>query len=457
MRPALIRVSTFILVYAPVTMALVALVYLYWWMLSQATWNLIGFGWRGDTYDSLASSLLQGKADVDPARIQVEVFKINGRNFMYFGPFPAIFRLPFVVAGSSWITQLSPLSCFVAAMISVGSFALLCFYHARRNPVLSAVLLCGFGAGTPLLFLSVSTSIYHEAIMWGLAGAMASLVSALMILYGSGRPHIWLSLCAMFSSVAVLSRMTFGVSAYIALAVGFLIIVRSRRFHALKSPMACAPALVGCCVQLWYNHARFGSPFAPAKFGPDVHYFDPTGMGGWFNPIRIPELLKIYFLPGTEFFFGQFPYVRMQRVNFTTPEIFNSWKEPVAPLTLTTTWLVVLALASVLLMARRRAWFLLFIALSFTCSWLPILSFFNVSERFTAEFLPGLVFITTCGMAGEMSWLRSTGLRAMVTILVLWSIFCTAVSTIAWPPEMTGLPVVSPRLESIFAGKTRLF
>lgn len=453
MRPALIRASNFVLIYAPVTMALAALVYLFWWMFSQATWNLIGFGWRGDTYDSLASSLLQGKADVDPEKIQVEVFKINGRNFMYFGPFPAIFRIPFVVAGSSWVSQLSPLSCFVAAMISVGSFALICFYHARRNPLLSAILLCGFGAGTPLLFLAVSTAIYHEAILWGLAGAMGAIVSTLMIVYGSARPHIWLSVCAAFSSVAVLSRMTFGVSSYIALAVGLMVIMRSRRFHPIKSSMACGPALVGCCVQLWYNHARFGSPFAAAKFGPNVHYVDPTGSGGWFNPVRIPEMLGIYFVPGTEFFFRQFPYVRMQRVNFSNPEMFNSWKEPVAPLSVTTTWLVALALASILLMVRRRAWFSLFFSLLFTCSWLPILSFFNLSERFTAEFLPGLVFITACGMAGDVSWLGSMRLRVMATILVVWSIFCTSVSTIAWPPELAGLPMVSPRLEAIFGGK----
>ena len=34
--------------YAPVILALVGLVYVYWWLLSQATWNLIGYGWLGD-------------------------------------------------------------------------------------------------------------------------------------------------------------------------------------------------------------------------------------------------------------------------------------------------------------------------------------------------------------------------------------------------------------------------
>ena len=443
--------------YAPVILALVGLVYVYWWLLSQATWNLIGYGWRGDSYDSLAASLLEGRADVDPQKIQIEVFNINGRSFMYFGPFPAILRLPFVAKASAWVGALSPLSCFVASMLSVLSVFVLCAYHARRYPLFAAILLVGFGLGTPALFLAVSTSIYHEAIMWGLAGAMCSVVSLIMIWYGVGRPYIWLCLCACGAAVALLSRITFGMPAYLAVFVSIVTIIRARKFSLYKTVIACVPVVAAVLAQMWYNQARFGSPFIAAALSSGSYYLDTSLMGGWFNPARIPDMLRIYFAPGSQFFLSELPFVQMQRANFSNPAIFFTWKEPIAPLTITSAWLVALAVVGILVAIRARSLYTVVTIVAFMATWLPILSFYNVTGRFTAEFLPVLVFLMAYGMTGDSPWMGSLKARVLSAILIVWSIGCTVLSTIGWPSMVSGVPLVSERLNLIFSGNLPLW
>jgi hypothetical protein len=450
MKQRLINITAKILPYVPVTLAFIVIVWLYWWLLSQTTGSLIGFGWRGDAYDSLATSLLQGSAEVAPSKIQVEAFSVNGQTFMYFGPFPAIFRVPFVMAQSPWVDKLSPLSCFVACLISIVAFTSICATHARRFPFLGAALLIGFGAGTPLMFLAISTSIYHEAIMWGLAGAMGATASLLMILRKAASPHLWLSVCALSATIAFLSRMTFGGPAFLALGIGVLAIVFTSRFSWVKTPSALLPALIGVVFQGWYNFVRFGSPFSPAKFGSSVYYLDPNSMGGWFNTARIPELFGIYFKPGLQFFFADFPFVRMQRVVFSDPSMFFHWKEPVAPLTITCSWIVVLAVIGLISIIRRKEWYLAAAAVAFLATWIPILSFFNVTERFTAEFIPTLVFLTACGIERCRPLAESWMLKIITVVLVCASVLSTVSSAIAWPPMVTGVPLVSEGIDKAF-------
>src|SRR5947208_16353515 len=48
----------------------------------------------GGAYDSQAEHFLRGNVDVDVEAIGHEAMIVNGKVRMYFGPFPALFRIP---------------------------------------------------------------------------------------------------------------------------------------------------------------------------------------------------------------------------------------------------------------------------------------------------------------------------------------------------------------------------
>lgn len=48
----------------------------------------------GKAYDSQAEHFLRGDVEVDGDAIKHEVMVVNGKSYMYFGPFPAFLRIP---------------------------------------------------------------------------------------------------------------------------------------------------------------------------------------------------------------------------------------------------------------------------------------------------------------------------------------------------------------------------
>lgn len=436
----------------PLLVALAVSVIVFWWLLSQSTWSLIGAGWRGDSFDSLARSLLKGQADVEPERIGVEAFTVNGRIFMYFGPLPALLRLPFVIAKSPWVNSLSPLSCFVACVLSVAAFCTLCMPWARRNPFMAAWTLLGFALGSPLFFLGMSTSIYHEAILWGLAGALWSVTSLIFLLSSERQKIQWLTLCSIAAGLTLLARITFGFPAYLCVASGFFLSIRGDRRKIVRACLAVLPAVTAVLVQMLYNYMRFDSVFITAPYGPNVSSVDPAIHGGWSNWRRLPEIFSLYFIPTPQYFLSSFPFVRMVMPEYGDPSLFFPWKEPVAPLTVTTPWLITFAVAGAIAVIRRRALEVVLIGALLIGCWYPVLTLFSTTERYVAEFIPALVFIAVMGLRGERTWMRSTISKLVSICLILLSIASTILSASGWPPQVAGAPFVSGNIEAIMAG-----
>ena len=63
------------------------------WFTTYGTGTFFDLEWLSASYDSLASSLRRGEADVDSESISFEGLKRDGKTFMYFGPFPALLRV----------------------------------------------------------------------------------------------------------------------------------------------------------------------------------------------------------------------------------------------------------------------------------------------------------------------------------------------------------------------------
>lgn len=187
-------------------------------VLTGGTFRLFFPDAFGNFYDYQALSFLEGRLDVPEAALGAEAFVFGGKVYGYFGPTPALLRVPFVFfdLGFGQLTRVAFLVYFLASLAAV--YALL--LHATRLfrgptaiPSRSAValLLTGAGLGTTLFFLSSRAYIYHEAILCGVACALWSAWFSLRWLADS-TTRAWLP-ALLLGTLAVHSRPPVGLFA----------------------------------------------------------------------------------------------------------------------------------------------------------------------------------------------------------------------------------------------------
>ena len=62
-------------------------------LITRGSGQLFDFELLGAAFDALATALLRGSTEVDSHAIRWEGMKIEGRTYMYFGPWPALLRI----------------------------------------------------------------------------------------------------------------------------------------------------------------------------------------------------------------------------------------------------------------------------------------------------------------------------------------------------------------------------
>jgi hypothetical protein len=168
------------------------------WVLSEGTWNLFRWGRQSDLYDAQARSLLDGTFAMDQRVLGIESFGRGDQHFMYFGPIPAVLRLPVVAATRHLDGRLAAASMLLALVVAtaallglgwrircrvltdrVGVAADETLAVSRFEAVSVAVTFFAILGGSSLLYASSRTWVYHEAIFWGMALTLASLCSLL--------------------------------------------------------------------------------------------------------------------------------------------------------------------------------------------------------------------------------------------------------------------------------------
>ena len=116
----------------------------------------------GAAYDSQAEHFLRGDVGVDAAASAHESMIVNGKVRMYFGPFPALLRIPLNFIYSAGHGKWSRISGFCAGLIALFAFAGLVKTALRSSPLLPRArnwvgnaCVIGFALGSPLLLLLV--------------------------------------------------------------------------------------------------------------------------------------------------------------------------------------------------------------------------------------------------------------------------------------------------------------
>jgi len=439
-------------------LALVAVATAHFALVTHGTGNLAAGELLGSAYDSLADHLVRGSSEVDRRAIRWEVFDVGGRPTMYFGPLPALLRIPAHWIAPSGYGRWSRLSCWIAALLAVAAAQLVLRAPLRKNPRLSprarravlAVSTLGFGLGTPVAFAMSAAAIYHEAPLWGLAASLFGVHFALALSRSRERPGPALALLACAAGAALLARVTFGAPLYLLLGLFGLLQLRDARrgghplpAETLRLALWTSPALAMLAFQLWLNHDRFGSitTFIDFRYlaylAEDTRSWSILQNAGTFHPGRIPTGLANYFGLRPEALLTRFPFVAMIRPLYLAPDLYPSiFRETVASLLVVSGWLVAGALVGVAGLCRAGAGGVTrgVVGILFTQP-LVVLAYYVVSQRYALDFLPFLWAGYACFLGGLG---RRVGATAAVIVLagaVAASALATGFATLSWIPR----------------------
>lgn len=408
-------------------------------------------------YDDQARSLVHRHLDVTPDSISGEAFIVDGRYYGYFGLTPAVLRLPLLPLRGEpgrW-SRLFILTAFGAcllfayrALLHVGALA--GWPDAARNGWIVCPLVLGAGLGSTLFFLASRAYVYHEAIAVGAAFAMASAFYTLRVIDGAAERDAALALLC--GILAVHARPPAGLFSLSFLMLASLELAwsarRSRSAAAPDSPRRRPLLWAGACLAAMLSlnlvsYLKFGTP-DPHPLRYAVQYTPERRAvvdDRTFHLQNIPFNVDEY-LTGANFALRpRFPFLFLvglrpgeQRARF--PQAKMDLKEGTLALPLCMPYLAIGALAGMwygLAGCRRlrRTYSLLLLAVLPMA--LMLFSAIVVSQRFTADFCPFLIFTTAAswGVVEAGGRVRRTCARALVVALVALSIginFLLAVS-----------------------------
>ena len=165
-----------------VATALSALVFT--WLVSDESLNLFRSLPFSNFYDVQARALLAGHWNMPAATLWIEGFRIGGKTYMYYGPFPALLRIPVLLIThrlDGRLTEISLLIAFIVALVAVSriSWKVRLLIRGRApvgwaEAIAAGALTAAIGLGSVMLFLGSNIEVYYEAELWGAALALCA-------------------------------------------------------------------------------------------------------------------------------------------------------------------------------------------------------------------------------------------------------------------------------------------
>ena len=246
----------------------------------------------GGFYEAQTRALFDGHLDVDPDAVTFEGFRVGDRTYIYQGPVPALLRMPVMAITDRFDGRLTRISMLAAYLLALGAIIRLGWRVrvlvrgtgpvGRFEATSAGIVTFGAGAST-LLFLGARAWVYHEALLWGAALALASFAALVRWLAEPTRGWRGVAWAAGLAGAALLSRPSVGAGPVAALGlVGVRELVRLRNPEA-RSPQAWARvaglllgALLPLAAYAAINQAKFGSPYELPIEKQVLVSFDPA-------------------------------------------------------------------------------------------------------------------------------------------------------------------------------------
>ena len=317
--------------------------------------------WASDTaaqYGALAHSLLNGRLDLEqdpPAAMQEmanpydtaarqqaapdalwDVAYYQGRYYVYFGVVPCLlFQLPFEALTAVRDLPPSLPMILLSWLFLLAAFG--CVKQAARRwfPGMSAamyLLLCaGIGTGSQIYYLLLRPSTYEYAILSGAAFVMLALwqwlLAANQPTEKHGRILLHLALGSLCMALVAGCRPQMVLFAVLCLPIFWQRYGREKRLRTrqgiTETIAFVLPVVLVAIGLMWYNAARFGSPF---DFGANYNLTSNDMTRRGFSVGRtVPAVLTFLFgIPGVQAVFPYLTATKMQTnyMGLTITELF---------------------------------------------------------------------------------------------------------------------------------------
>ena len=301
------------------------------WLITLGDWEFFPPGGTLETFfDAQAHSLLEGRIDVPADSLYYEAFVRGGKYYGYFGPTPALARLPLELLLPAMHGRWSRASVLASSLLAM-LLVLLFFRRLERYfelegrrklcAILRATAIVAVALGSTNPFLCAESKVYQEAIAWG---AALTLAQAVFLFFYLIEPRSrWLALTCAAAFLAFFARATSGAGALAALAIADLAIllpsVRLREYWGVVK-VARRPAAIAMSATLlasavcWagLNYAKWGVFFASTPIQFHVQY-DAARLarnkGELVSLENLPMAAACYLWPGNIRFVARFPWV----------------------------------------------------------------------------------------------------------------------------------------------------
>ncbi len=427
------------------------------WRLLGSRASLLQHTWRGDFFDVQARSLLHLRWDVPRRVVDGEGFRIHGKEYIYFGPWPALLRLPLAAVTRRFDGRLSQLSMVGAWAVAMAGLARLAWNTralsrgqqepTQRECVVVGVFVLVVGVGSPILFLGSRPIVYNEAVLWGLAWTLVALASVITFIR-TPAPRT-LAAASGFATLAMLTRASMGIAPVLALAMVLVAVPVSafRRAAAVSDAVAAKgrlwQLLAGLALPLvsyaYVNWAKFGTllsiPFErqlstmhDARLRAIVHanggtMFElralPTTVAQYLRPDGLGLRFPFPVLPDPGHAYGSAKFVAIQ----STTSI---------PASMPALTLLALIGVVVLLRADNPYKSLRIPVAGALASTLVTLTYAYITNRYLADFLPALLLLALIGTNSLLAAPSRSGRRidrrtltwcalAVLVVVGLWA------------------------------------
>lgn len=460
----------------------------YAWLVTDGSWDPFRWLPLSDLFDAQAHGILHGHLWMPNDVLGIEGFGgRGGRQYMgYWGPFPALLRLPLAATGDGLDGRLSVASMSIAYVVTLGAAGWIAWSVrglvrpgvrlGRVELLATAGLALALGVGSSAVFLGSRAWVYHESIAWGLAASLLAFGSLLSFLRTPRRRSLaWASAWA---TAAMLSRGELGLGPVLALgllALGNAAWMWRRQRSDIPAapwlagiartgggswwPLLAAAAAVPVAAYMLVNWIKFGSllgvPWSRNTYtlvdqaqretlranGGTIFglQFAPTNLLGYLRPdgIRLQSL---------------FPWIDFRRAPSVVGHVRFANLNNTASLPASMPIWVLLALRGAIEVVRPRvpaasnAALLRVLLIGALGSALAVVLVWVQEERYTADMVPLLLL---AGLAGAHALLRRSEPTAepAASRVANWSLIGALAIAFGWSGwVMSGLALLNQRL-----------
>jgi hypothetical protein len=412
-------------------------------------------GALSDFYDVQGRAFLHGRLDVDPAKVGFEGFVAHGRTYLYYGPVPALLRMPLLAVTHGLDGRLTQLSMLLALVILL--VAGIRVHEEVRQLVRADAVVGGadiaaafalpfaLGAGSIALFLASRPVVYNETELWGAGLAIAAVAAVLGVVSRPSGPAV--ALAGTLTALAVNTRVPVGLGPVLALlflasgVAGRLAGPRLGRLGrglatlAVRGPVRddrrllaalLAAAIVPVGTSAAVNVAKFGQPFGVPLDRQANVAIDPARQaalaangGRLFAPRFVPTTLLAALRPDAVGSTRAFPFLGPPRARPTVvgDVVFDDLEPSLSAPTSMPAFVVLTVVGLVFLRRRRALRPLLAVLLGTAGGFAVTLTLAYTNSRYLADALPFVFLGATIGLETLLASRPSHG-RVIAAALV---------------------------------------